>query len=80
MNPFEVAKNKKWLNDKKVSRDITRKILEFGVSQNQIRNIIFLLALELESSEDMKAITAILRDEADNEERKNILIPGETNE
>ena len=81
MDPYEVAKNRKWLNDKKVSRDITKKILDFGVSQNQIRNIILLLSLELDNNSEMKAINEILKDhDRDTNERKNILIPGENHE
>tara|TARA_Y100001970_G_C14255537_1_gene875082 strand:+ start:5033 stop:5311 length:279 start_codon:yes stop_codon:yes gene_type:complete len=45
-----------WLLDMKKSRDITREILRFGVSQTQIVNIIKLLALELENHEMMRAI------------------------
>ena len=77
-NPLEIAQKKKWLNDKKISRDITQKILKFGVSQNQIRNIIFLLSLELENSGDMKAIASIINGDGKNE--NTILIPGENNE
>ena len=77
-NPLEIAQKKKWLNDKKISRDIAQKILKFGVSQNQIRNIIFLLSLELENSGDMKAIASIINGDGKNE--NTILIPGENNE
>lgn len=82
MDPFEAAKKKKWLNEKRTSRDIVKKILDFGVSQSQIRNIISLLSLELDSNSEMKAIKAILEENGDCEksERKNILIPGEENE
>jgi len=75
---FKIAQEKKWVNDKRVAREITQEILKFGVSQMQIRNIIFLLSLELESANDMKAITALLNDSSKNE--KTILIPGENNE
>ena len=78
IDPFEAAEQRKWLNDKRAAREITQEILRFGVSQTQIRNIIFLLSLELESSDDMKAIAAIFNDDRKNE--KTILIPGENNE
>jgi len=77
-NPLEMAQKKKWLNDKKVSRDITQKILKFGVSQTQIRNIIFLLSLELENVSEMKAISSIIN--GDGKSENTILIPGENNE
>ena len=41
-----------WLLDTKKSRDICQEILRFGVNQEQIKNIINLLALELEDRED----------------------------
>ena len=65
-----------WLNDVKKSRDISQEILRFGVNQEQIRNIINLLALELEDREMMLAINrAITKEEV--EERPKILHPGE---
>jgi len=79
IDQFEAVKQKKWLSDKKISRDITQKILKFGVSQRQIRNIIFLLSLELENSDDMKSIAAIVNKD-DGNDKNTILIPGENNE
>ena len=65
-----------WLLDVKKSRDITQEILRFGVNQEQIRNIINLLALELEDREMMLAINrAVTQEEV--EERPKILHPGE---
>ena len=68
-----------WLLDTKKSRDITQEILKFGVNQEQIRNIINLLALELEDREMMLAINRAVKQEED-EERPKILHPGENNE
>ena len=68
-----------WLLDTKKSRDITQEILKFGVNQEQIRNIINLLALELEDREMMLAINRAVTQEED-EERPKILHPGENNE
>ena len=65
-----------WLNDIKKSRDITQEILRFGVNQEQIRNIINLLALELEDREMMLAINRAVKQE-EVEERPKILHPGE---
>ena len=79
-NIFEVAKKKKWLNDKVIARDIIKEILKFGVSQNQIRNIIFLLSLELEDINEMKIIASLFNDDNEMNEKKTILIPGENNE
>lgn len=51
----------KWLNQIRESREITRKILDFGVSQFQILKIIESLALELEDRSTMLAITDAVR-------------------
>ena len=67
-----------WLLDTKKSRDICQEILRFGVSQMQIRNIINLLALELEDREMMLAINRAVEEEE--EERPKILLPGGNNE
>ena len=68
-----------WLLDRKKSRAITQEILHFGVSQEQIKNIINLLALELENREMMLAINRATKQEVD-EERPTILHTGENNE
>ena len=68
-----------WLLDIKKSRDITQEILRFGVNQEQIRNIINLLALELEDREMMLAINRAIEQEEE-EERPKILHPGGNNE
>ena len=68
-----------WLLDRKKSRAITQEILAFGVSQEQIRNIILLLALELEDREMMLAINRAIEQEEE-EERPKILHPGGNNE
>jgi hypothetical protein len=57
MNSAKVEKEDvDWLNDSKKTRDITQEILAFGVSQNQIKLIIGLLALELEDRDVMLAV------------------------
>ena len=68
-----------WLLDIKKSRDICQEILRFGVNQEQIKNIINLLALELEDRELMLAINRALKQEEE-EERPKILHPGGNNE
>jgi hypothetical protein len=68
-----------WLLDTKKSRDITQEILRFGVNQEQIKNIINLLALELEDREMMLVINRATKQEED-EGRPKILHPGENNE
>jgi len=43
------------------SRQIAAEILRFGVSQDQIMQIIYLLALELENREALLDITAVVK-------------------
>jgi hypothetical protein len=71
-----------WLNDSKKTRDITQEVLRFGVTQNQIRLIIGLLALELEDREMMLSIKSHVDPKDDHDELDNdtytskILYPG----
>ena len=44
------------LTESVVCREITQEIIRFGVSQNQLRKIIKLLALELDDNAMMKKI------------------------
>lgn len=71
-----------WLNDSKKTRDITQEVLRFGVTQNQIRLIIGLLALELEDREMMLSIKSHVDPKEDHDEltgstyTSKILYPG----
>lgn len=47
------------LSNKRV-RDIVHEIVEFGISQDEILNIISHLALELESQSQLQAITQLI--------------------
>ena len=49
------------VNGRKVSREIVREILNFGVNEQQKLNVIFELALNLESHEAMKSITSAVK-------------------
>lgn len=81
MNSAKVEKEDvDWLNDSKKTRDITQEILTFGVSQNQIKLIIGLLALELEDRDMMLAVKKCV-DEAEStdntHENKILYIEGD---
>ena len=68
-----------WLNDSRKSRDIVMEIRDFGVTQNQIKLIIGLLALELEDREAMVTIRECVdpdKNEDHEEENITILTPG----
>ena len=49
------------VNGRKVSREIVKEILNFGVNEQQKLNVIFELALNLESHEAMKSITSAVK-------------------
>lgn len=68
-----------WLLDKKKARAIHQEIMRFGVSQPQLKDIINLLALELEDRAMMLAINRATEQEEE-EERPKILHPGGNNE
>jgi hypothetical protein len=59
---------------RKESREISKKIIDFGVKEDQKLDIIFNLALTLESNEAMKEITNVLkkfRESINSEEEKD---------
>lgn len=45
-----------------VSRKIVKEITDFGVTQSQILMIIYLLSLQLENHEHMRAISSLVRE------------------
>lgn len=51
-----------WAQEMLVCRQIVREISNFGVSQNQLLNIIKLLAMELEDHETLVAISAVVKE------------------
>ena len=51
----------KWVKEMSRSRDIVAEILNFGVSQTQINQIIGLLALEIENREHMTAYRNVFK-------------------
>jgi len=55
------TKTDKWARELSKSREIVFEIMNFGVSQNQITQIINLLALELEDRDAMMAFTEVYK-------------------
>lgn len=45
-----------------VCRKIVKEITDFGVTQNQILMIIYLLALQLEDQEHLRAVTEVVKE------------------
>jgi len=69
-----------WLLDIKKSRAIVGEIFKFGVSQSQMRNIIKMLALELEDREAMLTICKAIEEPEPEPEEQTLLYPGGNNE
>jgi hypothetical protein len=53
----------KKLKNLQVCRDIVKKINDFGVSQQQVLNLIYLLALELDNADLMKRIVKAISED-----------------
>ena len=49
------------LKRKQESRNITKEIINFGVTQNQLYDIMFNLAMNIENHENMQEITGFLK-------------------
>jgi len=75
---IQKEKEKKWMNDRAQAREITKEILRFGVSQEQIIHIIKMLALELEDHAMMQTICRAINieEELDQTISSKIIQPG----
>ena len=60
----------KYILESARSREIVREILDFGVTQNQIKKIIKFLSLELEDIDLMKKISSSLNDDEESDTTK----------
>tara|TARA_A100001011_G_scaffold379298_1_gene445139 strand:+ start:243 stop:485 length:243 start_codon:yes stop_codon:yes gene_type:complete len=58
------------IKDRAKCRDIVQEILNFGVSQKQIVQLVYLLSLELENIDDMKHLSRACKAVADGEVNK----------
>ena len=54
---FGTSAEEETIQDKIKSREIVQSILQYGVNQKQIEQIIYLFAMELENVELMKGLT-----------------------
>ena len=52
---------KKILNHKKITRDIVKEIIDFGVTEDQKIDILFNLSLNLQNNELMKELAKVLK-------------------
>ncbi|MAH42951.1 hypothetical protein CL614_04495 [archaeon] len=66
----------KHANDVKVCREIVSEILKYGVNQEQILRVMYLLSLELEEHEAMINTSAIIREHLPylNEEKNSDIV------
>jgi len=59
--------SEKIANENEMCRKLVREIAHFGITQRQQLYVIYLLALEIENIENMRAITSLLKEIAGSE-------------
>ena len=72
---FGTSKEEQTIKDKIKSREIVQTILEYGVNQSQLEQLIYLLAMELENVSLMKDLTKTITQSR--EGTKSNIITGE---
>jgi long-subunit acyl-CoA synthetase (AMP-forming) len=72
---FGTSVEEETIQDKIKSREIVQSILQYGVNQKQIEQIIYLFAMELENVKLMKSLTKTLNESR--EGAKSNIITGE---
>ena len=75
MKVFGKSKEEQTIEEKAKAREICQVILDYGVNQNQIKQLIYLLAIELEDNNLMKKITNVIKNNTEDESSK--IITGE---
>tara|TARA_Y100001970_G_scaffold287106_1_gene410933 strand:+ start:3152 stop:3388 length:237 start_codon:yes stop_codon:yes gene_type:complete len=65
------------VEDNAKAREIVQVVLEYGINQQQILQMIFLLALELENNIQMKEITNLIKTFNKADKPQNSIITGE---
>ena len=78
----EKKKQVRLMNNRSRAREIVKEISNFGVNDEQILHVIYLLSLNLESIDDMKEITNFLKKFTNNintENKKDNIISNKTN-
>ena len=72
---FGTSEEEKLIKDKAKAREIVQTVLDYGVNQTQITQMIFLLSMELENNDLMKQITNLITQSR--EGTKSNIITGE---
>ena len=62
MKDFGKSETEKKVEDTLTARKIVREIMDFGVSQQQILRIAYLLCLELEDNDTMVTTSTVIKD------------------
>ena len=72
---FGTSEEETLIKDKAKAREIVQTVLDYGVNQTQITQMIFLLSMELENNDLMKQITNLITQSR--EGTKSNIITGE---
>ena len=72
---FGTSEEEKLIKDKAKAREIVQTVLDYGVNQTQITQMIYLLSMELENNDLMKQITNLITQSR--EGTKSNIITGE---
>ena len=72
---FGTSEEEKLIKDKAKAREIVQTVLDYGVNQTQIAQMIYLLSMELENNDLMKQITNLITQSR--EGTKSNIITGE---
>ena len=72
---FGTSNEEKFIKDKVKAREIVQTVLDYGVNQAQLEQMIYLLAIELENVSLMKDLTTIITQSR--EGTKSNIITGE---
>ena len=76
MKVFGKSKEEQNIEEKAKTRQICQVILDYGINQKQITQLIYLLALELEDNQLMQQLTQLIKNKKEDESSQ--ILTGET--
>ena len=76
MKVFGKSKEEQNIEEKAKTRQICQVILDYGINQKQITQLIYLLALELEDNQLMQQLTQTIKNNKEDESSQ--ILTGET--
>ena len=76
MKVFGKSKEEQSIEERAKAREICQVILDYGVNQNQLTHLIYLLALELEDNQLMQQLTQTIKNNKEDESSQ--ILTGET--